>query len=165
MNTSTLRNGWDHLSNGFDVEFRNSIPIRLSDNGMGVTEPDPSLIEEIAALGKLHVYPGDWAPGERPDEHEARLYVSSREFTEVLRRLAQASAALFVDRYHKPVDDTDVDWDRLEYLKDFLTALNHCGLEPGDKNPDNYRDSYVEVMHQETRKLAQSQEPPLVAPE
>ena len=160
-----VRNGWESLPNGFDVEFRSSIPVRISDNGRGMTVPEDVLLEEVSALGKLHVCLGAWESGERAGEHEACLTVSGQEFAEVLRRLAVASAALFVDRYHKTVDDSDVDWDRLEYLKDFRTALELCGLAWGDVDMDASFDDYAEVMHRETRRLAQSGESPLVEPE
>jgi hypothetical protein len=165
MHNASVRNGWERLPNGFDVEFRHSIPVRISDNGRGMTVPEDVLLEEVSALGKLHVCLGAWESGERAGEHEASLTVSGREFAEVLRRLAVSSAALFVDRYHKPVDDNDVDWDRLEYLKDFRAALECCGLAWGDFEMDACFDDYAEVMHSETRRLAQSGELPLVEPE
>jgi hypothetical protein len=165
MVSVTVENGWERLPSGFDVEFRHSIPIQVSDNGKGLTIPEPVLVEEITALGKLHVQLGEWQPGERADEHEARVFVSGKEFAEVLRRLARASAALFIDRFHKPVDAGAVDWDRLEYLSDFREALDHCGLASDDIDMDAYRDDYVETMHRETRRLAQSSESPLVEPE
>ena len=51
MTDATVRNGWERLPNGFDVEFRHNIPTRLSDNGKGLTIPESILIEEITALG------------------------------------------------------------------------------------------------------------------
>jgi hypothetical protein len=165
MSSVTLRNGWERLPSGFDVEFRNSIPVRISDNGRGMTVPEEVLLEEVTALGALHVSLADWEPGEREGEHEASLYVSGGEFTEVLRRLAASSAALFVERYHKAVDEHDVDWDRLEYLNDFETALELCRLSGGDVDKESCFDDYIEIMHTETRRLAQSGELPLVDPE
>ena len=165
MHNVRVMNGWESLPNGFDVEFRHSIPVRISDNGRGLTVPEDVLLEEVSALGKLHVCLGAWESGERAGEHEACLTVSGREFAEVLRRLAVSSAALFVERYHKPVDNSDVDWDRLEYLKDFRTALEFCGLARGDIDMDECFDDYVEAMHRETRRLVQSGELPLVEPE
>lgn len=165
MHKASVRNGWERLSNGFDVEFRRNIPVRVSDNGHDMAVPEDVLLEEIAALGKLHVNLGDWTSGERVGEREACLTVSDQEFAEVLRRLAVSSAALFVERYHKPVDDDDVDWDRLEYLKDFRCALESCGLSWGDVDMDACFDDYVEAMHNETFRLAQTGELPLVEPE
>ena len=165
MHNASVRNGWERLPNGFDVEFRHSIPVRISDNGRGMTVPEDVLLEEVSALGKLHVSLGDWESGERAGEHEACLTVSGREFAEVLRRLAVASAALFIERYHKSVDDNDVDWDRLEYLKDYRAALKFCGLARGDIDMDDCFDDYVVAMHRETRRLLQTGELPLVEPE
>ena len=165
MHNASVRNGWESLPNGFDVEFRHSIPVRISDNGRGMTVPEDVLLEEVSALGKLHVCLGAWESGEYTGEHEASLTVSGREFAEVLRRLAVSSAALFVERYHKPVDASDVDWDRLEYLKNFWAALGFCGLAWGDVDMDEYFDVYAEVMRVETCRLVQSGESPLVEPE
>ena len=165
MGTQVISNGWQRLSNGFDVEFRHNIPYRVSDNGQELTIPTPLLLEEITALGKLHVQLGEWQPAEQPDEREARLFVSDRDFAEVLERLACSAAVVFVDRYHKAVDFSDVDWDRMEYLKDFHRALDHCGLEWGDIERDTWRDIYVSAMHRETTRLAASRELPPVEPE
>jgi hypothetical protein len=161
----TLQNGWERLPSGFDVEFRHSIPIKVSDNGKGLTIPESVLAEEITALGKLHVQLGEWKSDEQAEGHEARVIVSGEDFTEVLRRLALSSAAMFIDRFHKPVDAGDVDWDRLEYLRDFRAALDHCGLASDDLDKDAYLDDYIETMHRETQRLAQSTDTPLVEPE
>jgi hypothetical protein len=161
----TVQNGWERLTTGFDVEFRNGIPIKVSDNGKGLTIPESVLVEEITALGKLRVQLGEWKSDEKVDEREARVIVSGKDFAEVLRRLALSSAAMFIDRFHKPVDVGDVDWDRLEYLKDYRAALDHCGLDSDDMDKDAYRDDYVETMHWETQRLAQSKDTPLVEPE
>ncbi len=165
MTNATLQNGWERLPSGFDVEFKHSIPIQVSDNGKGLTILESVLVEEIAALGKLHVRLGEWTPDEKTEEHKARVFISGKDFTEVLRRLALSSAALFIDRFHKPVAAGDVDWDRLEYLKDFNEALDHCGLDWGEVDKDACFGDYVETMHRETRRLAQSSNAPLVEPE
>ncbi|MGB5259508.1 MAG: hypothetical protein WBO34_03185 [Gammaproteobacteria bacterium] len=165
METHAISDGWQRLSNGFDVEFKHNIPYRVSDNGQDLDMSDSLLLEEIKALGKLPVQLGEWQPGERPDEHEARLYISDRDFARVLERLACSAAVVFVDRYHKTVDENDTDWDRLEYLKDFHNALDCCGLAVGDIEPDDFRDAYIDVMHRETRRLAQTSAAPPVEPE
>jgi hypothetical protein len=165
MTNAMVQNGWGRLPSGFDVKFRHSIPILVSDNGKGLTLPEAALIEEIVDLAGLQVRLGEWQPGERADEREARVIVAGSDFTAVLRRLALASAALFIDRFHKPIDAAAVDWDRLEYLTDFRKALDHCGLAADDVDMDACRDDYVETMHRETRRLAQSAEPPLIEPE
>ena len=161
----TVQNGWERLPSGFDVAFRHGIPIKVSDNGKGLTIPESVLVEEITALGKLHVQLGEWKSDDQADEHEACVIISGKDFAEVLRRLALSSAAMFIDRFHKPVDTGDVDWDRLEYLKDFSAALDHCGLVGDDIDKDAYLDDYIEIMHRETRRLAQSADTPMVEPE
>jgi hypothetical protein len=161
----TFSNGWKRLANGFDVEFRHAIPVRLSDNGDPGRTPEPELLEEIARIGGLHVRLGRWLPGEHPNEHEARLYVENEELPEVLRRLAKSSAAMFVERYHKPIDREDVDWDRLEYVKDLRTALEDCGMQWKDIDRDAFLDDYLDTMHEESRRLAESKTSPRVEPE
>jgi len=165
MGSEIISDGWQRLSNGFDVEFRHYVPYRVSDNGLEQTIPTPLLLEEITALGKLHIRLGEWQTGERPDEREARLYVSDGDFVEVLERLARSAAVVFVDRYRKAIDETDTDWDRLEYLKDFHTALDCCGLAEADVNPDEYRRNYIEAMHRETQRLARALNVPPVEAE
>lgn len=161
----TFNNGWKRLASGFDVEFRHAIPVRLSDNGDPGRSPGPQLLEEIARIAGLHVRLGRWLPGEHPNEHEARLYVDSGELREVLRRLAKSSAALFVERYHKPIDREDVDWDRLEYARDLSTALEDCDMQWEDIDRDAFLDDYLDVMHEESRRLAGLRSLPRVEPE
>jgi hypothetical protein len=165
MNIMSTRDGWERLPNGFDVEFRHSIPVRISDNGHGLDVPEDVLREEVTALGKLHICLGDWHSGETSGEREACLYGSDREFKEVLRRLAVSSAALFIDRFRKPIEDNDVDWDRLEFLKDFSVALDYCRLSMDDVDTQSCFEDYIEAMHHEALRLAQTGDLPLVAPE
>ena len=165
MNSATVRNGWERLPNGFDVEFRHNIPVRLSDNGKGLTVPESTLIEEITALGNLRVQLGRWQPGEKPGEYEVPVFISDKQLREVLERLALCSASMFYDRFHKPVNKDDPDWDRLEYLKDLAIALDHCKLDMSDIDQNVYIDNYVKTMHEETRRLSQLSETPLVEPE
>ena len=165
MHSMTVRNGWERLPNGFDVEFRHNIPVRLSDNGKGQTVPESTLIEEITALGTLHVQLGKWQPGEKQGEYEVPVFISDKQLKEVLRRLALSSAAVFYDRFHKPVDKGDPDWDRLEYLKDLAIALEYCKLELSDIDQNVYLDDYIDTMHEETRRLSHRPDTPLVEPE
>ncbi len=165
MHNPEVRNGWESLPNGFDVEFRHSIPVRISDNGHGLTFPEDVLTEEVSALGGLHVSLGDWEAGERTGEHEASLTVSGQDFPEVLRRLAVSSAALFVERYHKTVGIRDVDWDRMEFFKDFRAAIRICGLEPDSVDMNDHFNAYVAAMHDEAERLIRTGELPRVEPE
>jgi hypothetical protein len=160
-----ISNGWERLPSGFDVEFRHGVPVRVSDNGKGTPADAALLGAEIAALGGLRVVPGEWHSGETAGEHEARLVVADDQFAAVLERLALAAAELFFDRFHKPVDASDVDWDRLEYLRDFGAALEHCGLARGTVDEEAWRAAYLDTMHRETRRLALLKEPAQVEPE
>ena len=157
--------GWQRLPSGYDVEFRHGIPVRLSDNGRRGVLSESELCAEIEVLGGLSVEAGEWVDGEKPGEREAPLFVDGDAFVEVLGRLARASAALFVDRFHKPVDAADVDWDRLEYLKDFSTALGHCRLAATDVDQDACFDGYAETMHRTARRLVRARTQPPVEPE
>lgn len=165
MTHTMLINGWERLPNGFDVQFVHNIPVKLSDNGIESDVSKQVLAEEISALGELHVEIGDWVIGEKPDEHEAPLFVSTHQIKEVLHRLALSSAALFYDRYKKPISKRAVDWDEQEYHKDFGEALKDCGLDWGDLKQSKYHDYYIDTMHEETKRLAGLKDPPFVEPE
>lgn len=165
MSEQFPRSGWVRLPNGYDVEMRHGIPSRVSDNGRGGAASDDELTGAIRQLSGLDVRVGEWGPGEAPGEREAPVVVAPSQFGDVLRRLARASAALFVDRYHKPIDRSDVDWDSEEYAHDFNQALRHCGLGPGDVDRKAFLDDYLETMHRETRRLVTAPEGPIVESE
>ena len=82
-----------------------------------------------------------------------------------MRRLALASAALFVDRYHTPIDKDSVDWDNAEYARDFNHAAECCCVDPREMDRKAYFDDYVSQMHRETQRLLDAGEPPPVDPE
>ena len=163
MNAQLPRSEWVRLSGGYDIEFRHGIPSRISDNGRPTGISDGELISEIREVAGLDVQIGDWTAGEAENEKEAVLVVSPTQLEEVLHRLAVASAALFVDRFHKPIDKSDIDWDTQEYAEDLRVALHHCGLQPGQVNRDEYLDGYVNAMHHETERLAGADEAPAPA--
>jgi hypothetical protein len=165
MTDITRKTGWERLSNGFDVEFRHGIPVRLSDNGSEQALVEPALIAEIEALAGLQVRRGDWHPGAAANEREAPLRVSGDQLETVLERLALAAANIYIDRYGKPVDRDDVDWDTLEFDTDFRTALECCELAWGEVDKERFRDGYLEAMHRESQRLAASGSAPLVEPE
>ena len=108
---------------------------------------------------------GDWVSCGDTSEHEARLHVDGSQFSEVLRRLALSSAALYVDRFHKPVTPDSVDWDNAEFATDFNHAIEHCGLELDRVSMDKYFDTYVIAMHAETSRLVDAGISPMVEAE
>jgi len=162
MSDLTRQNGWQSLSNGFDVELQHGIPVRLSNNGQDIPSDDAQLVEEVSRLSGLTVVVSGWEDADEPGEQETRLCVDALQFEEVLRRLALASAALFVDRYHTAIDRDSVDWDSAEYARDFNHAVECCCMEPGDMDRKDYFDSYVTLMHEETRRLLDAGESPMV---
>jgi hypothetical protein len=165
MTNLTPDHGWERLACGCDLELRHGIPVRLSNPGEAPKIPAAALHEEIAAHTGLQVSVGEWLPGEDAGELQAKIRVNGEQFAEVLNRLALSAAALFFDRYHKPVARDDVDWDALEFANDFTRALEYCGMDWGDVDREACRAGYLKIMHEETRRLAATTEPPLVEPE
>lgn len=162
MPDDTTRNGWIGLSNGFDVELQHGIPLRLSNNGLDIPADDAMLVEEVARLSGLTVVAAGWEDSDEPGEQETRLCVDTLQFEEVLRRLALASAALFVDRYHTPIDMDSVDWDSAEYARDFNHAVECCCVDPAEIDRKAHFERYVTLMHTETLRLLDSGESPMV---
>ena len=163
--TNQTANGWKRLPCGCDVELQHGIPVRLSSTGGVPGLPEPALSAEVAAQTGLRVSIGEWLPGETSGEVQAKTLVTGEQLTEVLDRLALSAAELFFDRYHKPVDRDDVDWDTLEFANDFRRALDYCGLDWKDVARDTCKAHYLETMHKETRRLADAGESPRVVPE
>ena len=126
MTVDTTQNSWTRLSNGFDVELLHGIPKRLSNNGLEIPSDDAQLVEEVSRLTNLTVVIKGWEDSEEQGEQEAPLCIDALQFEEVLRRLALASAGLFVDRYHTLIDKESVDWDNAEYARDFNHAIIFC---------------------------------------
>ena len=162
MTDDTIQNGWTGLSNGFDVELQHGIPVRLSNNGLDIPSDDALLTDEVTRLSGLTVVISAWENADEPGEQEARLCVDALQFEDVLRRLALASASLFVDRYHTPIDQDSVDWDNAEYARDFNHAVECCCLDQGEMDRKEYFTIYVELMHAETKRLIEAGETPLV---
>jgi hypothetical protein len=126
---------------------------------------DKGAIHDETHCQSRHVSLGEWLPAEEAGEVQAKILVNSEQFTEVLNRLALSAAVLFYDRYRKPVDRDDVDWDTLEYANDFRRALDYCGLDWNDVDRNASKAEYLRTMHTETRRLAEATEFPLVEPE
>ena len=161
-NDDKTKSGWVRISNGFDVELRHGIPVRLSDNGKGVPGDTDAVRGEIRNLTGMTVSVGGWEAGEGKGEQEAPLRVAGSQLGEVLRRLGLASAALFVGRFHKAIDVDVMDWDQSEYSSDFNEALEYCGLDRHEVNKSEHFDAYVEIMHQESRRLMDEGIDPIV---
>jgi hypothetical protein len=165
MTNPIANHGWKRLPSGCDLELRHGIPVRLSSKDGAPVMPAAALCGEIAAHTGLHVSLGEWLPGEETGEAQAGIRVNGEQLAEVLNRLALSAATLFFDRYHKPVDREDVDWDTMEFANDFRRALDYCGLDWSDIDRDACVKDYLETMHAETRRLAAATESPRVEPE
>jgi hypothetical protein len=165
MTTLPPKHGWERLSCGCDLELRHGIPVRLSYPGKAPDMPEAALSEDVEAHTGLQVSVGEWLPGEEAGELQARVRVNREQFTEVMNRLALSAAALFFDRYHKPIAGEDVDWDTLEFANDYTRALEYCGMDWSDVDRDRCRADYLKTMHAETHRLAAGTESPLVEPE
>ena len=162
MTENTTQNGWISLSNGFDVELQHGIPVRLSNNGLDIPADDDQLVDEVTKLSGLTVVISGWEDAAEPGEQEARLCVDALQFEAVLRKLALASAALFVDRYHTPIEQDSVDWDNAEYARDFNHAVECCCLDQGEMDRKEHFTIYVGLMHAETNRLIETGESPML---
>jgi len=165
MTADTAQNGWVRLSNGFDVHLLHGVPIRLSNNGLEIPADDAQLVEEVSRITELTVVIKGWEDSEECGELEAALCVDALQFEEVLRRKALASAGLFVERFHTPIDKESVDWDNAEYARDFNHAIDCCCLDAGDFDRKDYYSTYVVHMHEESQRLLASGESPMVEAE
>ncbi len=165
MENIRSHNGWVRLDNGFDVEFFHGIPRILSDNGRSDSIDDATLVEKLTDLSGLKTNILGWHQGEERGEHEAALRVDATQFEEVLKRLALASAALFVERYRSPINKGSVDWDKEEYDLDFNRALEHCCLGPTACNKNEFFDIYRQCMHEESNRLVNEHISPTVQAE
>lgn len=164
MTDRRSHNGWLRLNSGYDVELVHGIPVTLSDNGLSGSG-DAELDDEISSLSGLRSIILGWHEAENRKKRETTLCIDAVQFEEVLRRLAVASAALFVDRFHKPIGDDAVDWDKMEYDQDFNKAIEHCCLEATDYNKADFFEMYRDSMHDETNRLIEEGVNPLVEPE
>lgn len=146
------QDGWTRISPAVDVEIVHGIPVRVT-YADGKHRLDESMLtDRIHELTGLTVSVQDWV-STSPDEQEWSVCVDRDDFPQVLHRLALASAALFVDRFHKAIDDGSVDWDREEFRAGFNHALEHCHIPWGELDRNAYMDDYLADMHNESNRL------------
>jgi len=165
MSVILTHDGWLRLDNGFDVEFVHGIPAVVSDNGLAGPTDDAELVDKVSKLSGLRTTIMGWHQRDDSKELETALCIDALQFKDVLKRLAISSAALFVDRYHTPIGEDSVDWDREEYDRDFNRALEHCDLHSTDIEKDDYFDMYRNVMHIEATRLIEEGTLPPIEPE
>lgn len=147
-----LKHGWITLAGNVEVHLDHGVPTAVC---VKSAAPDgAALVRQIGELTGLKVTFGSWHPVARASEQEAPVVIAREGLAEVVKRLAMASAQVFVEYYHKPVDEEDTDWDPEEFAQDFGNALKYCGLQWSEVDQDSYFRIYREVMHAETARLA-----------
>ena len=72
---------------------------------------------------------------------------------------------MFVDRFHKVIDGGAVDWNDAEYSYDFNHAVEHCCIPYGTISKSDYFSNYIKTMHEESVRLINEGESPLVEAE
>lgn len=164
MLTGTSHNGWNRVTSGLDVEVEHGVPVRITNSHAKNHLNERAITNQVQQLTGLSVSIDDWI-NITPGEQEWSLCIDKNEFAEVLRRLALASAALFVDRFHKPIGRNAIDWDNAEYNYDFNHAIEHCCIPYGTLNKDYYFDDYIQTMHEESARLFEEGISPLVEAE
>ena len=152
-----IEHEWARLKSGFDVMLEHGVACRISNNKLPIPDSPKDLQREILELTGIHVTIGHWVPGEGEGELEAPLKVEKSDLQLILEKLAVYSAALFVDRFNRAINQNDPDWDETAYHEDFARALNYCGLAWGEVKPQAYYERYRIAMEQETAKLAAAQ--------
>lgn len=143
--------GWVTLGPDVEVFLAHGVPTRIWVGGM----PEPALlVDAIRELTGLKVVLGAWEAGEEPGELEAALQVSPEYIGRLLEVLARASAETFYDRYRKPMDADDTDFDDEAYAQDFSSALEYCGLHWGDVDKDALAQPYLSALHRAAETVA-----------
>jgi len=164
MSINPSSNGWSRVASGIDVEIQHGVPVRICHSDTAQHLSKKNLSEKVHELTGFNVSVHDWI-SVAANERELSVCVEKKDFEEVLRRLALSSAAMFVDRFHKPIDRNAVDWDNAEYNYDFNHAIEHCCIPWGTLNKKDYFNRYIEVMHEESVRLVKNGISPLVEAE
>ncbi len=161
--------GWSRVAVGLDVKVQHGVPVRIANtasSGLDSAEAfnKHSITSKILQLTGFTVSMHDWV-NISTNEQQWAICVDKNEFDEVLRRLAISSAAMFVDRFHKAIDETAVDWDNAEYNYDFNHAIEHCCIPYGTLNKQRYFAQYIKTMHEESVRLVEQGISPMVEAE
>ena len=155
---SAFMHGWVSLPSRGEIYLEHGVPrhVRIDDK---ITADVERLVDEIIDVTGLHVTLDRWLPAEEAGEIVAAVHVSVQDISEVLKRLARASAETFFDRYHKPIDASDTDFDDEACAQDVNTALQVCGLQWAQFHLDQpaLRGSYRQALHQAAAEIAEQQ--------
>ncbi len=164
MQMSSCHCGWRRIKSCLDVEIQHGIPVRISNTNTSHHLDERAISRKIHELTGFTVSMHDWK-NINADEQQWSVCIDKKEFEEVLRRLALSSAAMFVDRFHKVIDSSAVDWDDGEYNYDFNQAVEHCCIPYGTINKSDYFSNYIKAMHDESARLINEGVSPLVEAE
>jgi len=166
MYIDACHDGWKRIATGLDIELKHGVPVRICNTTSNKNQQldIKNISDKVHELTGFTVSVNNWINISQ-DEQERSICVDRNEFIEVLRRLALASAAMFVDRFHKPVDNNAVDWDVAEYAYDFNQAIEHCCINYGTLNRDYYYQYYIKIMHEESVRLIENGISPMVPAE
>lgn len=164
MQPKSTQSGWKRITPALDIEVRHGVPVHVYCNDSVQPKNDQQIVDRIRKLTGLTVSVHDGI-NLSTNEHEWSVCVDKNEFDEVLHRLALASAAMFVDRFHKSIDNTSVDWNAAEFNYDYNHAVEHCCLPHGSLNKQSYYHRYVSVMQKESARLINAGISPLVEAE
>ncbi|MFV9616580.1 MAG: hypothetical protein ACNYZG_11530 [Gammaproteobacteria bacterium] len=156
--------GWLRIDSGLDVECQHGIPVRISNTDTAHKLDETAISKKIHELTGFTVSMHDWI-NINAGEQQWSVCIDKTEFEEVLHCLALSSAAMFVDRFHKVIDASAVDWDEAEYNYDFNHAIEHCCIPYGTINKSDYFSNYIKTMHEESARLINEGVSPLVEAE
>ena len=149
--------GWVALPGQAEVQLAHGVPLQVWVED-AATADTQRLADEIAAVSGLHVRLARWQAGAEHGERAAALRVDADDIAEVLMRLAHESAETFYERYRKPIDARDVDFDDEAYAHDFNAALDACGLHWGQIDPRVLRGEYRRALHLASEEIARHPE-------
>jgi len=155
---------WHRVADGLDVELQQGIPTQLSKSNDSDTFAGEQIAEQVYQLTGLAISINNWIQV-TSGEQVSSICINKTQFKQVLDKLALASAALYVDRFHKAIDLSAVDWDNAQYTYDFNQAVERCCIPWGTLNKDNYYPDYIRAMHAESERLITEGISPLVEPE
>ncbi len=146
--------GWVSLPSQGELYLEHGVPrlVRVADARSVDVE---RLLDELADVSGLHATIGRWEADEEAGEMEATVQVHPEDVTEVLQRLAQRSAETFYDRYHKPLDSSDLDFDDEAFAQDMNEALAVCGLRWGQLDEKTLRFTYGRALRRAVEDIVE----------
>jgi hypothetical protein len=145
--------GWIGLPSEGEVYLEHGIPrqVRVVTSSVDVER----MAEEVADIAGMHVTLGRWEADQETGEMEAVVHIAAEDVNEILKRLAHASAETFYDRYQKPMDASDLDFDDEAYAQDMNYALAVCGLHWGQIDDRPLKRTYLRALHREVEEMAE----------